>query len=121
MENFDDFISSMARRMKGKFDKYWECYNTVLSFVIILDPRYKLQFVEYCFLKLDLVNCSERIKTISEKLYLLFEDYASRSTASTSNDMSSLACNANGGNQNGLMSLMFLKVKNVDWVELSQS
>ncbi|KAH7845226.1 hypothetical protein Vadar_005350 [Vaccinium darrowii] len=105
MENFDDLISSMARRMKGKFDKYWECYSTVLSFAIILDPRYKLQFVEFCFLKLDLVNCSDRIKTIREKLYLLFEDYVSRSTTSTSNQSSS-ACDTSGGNQNDPVDVM---------------
>lgn len=110
MENFDDMISSMARRMKGKFDKYWECYSTVLSFAIILDPRYKLQFVEFCFLKLDLVNCSDRIKTIREKLYLLFEDYLSRSTTYTSNQSS--ACDTSGGNQNDPVDVMDVNMSN---------
>ncbi|KAG5548756.1 hypothetical protein RHGRI_014198 [Rhododendron griersonianum] len=85
MENLDDVISSMAKRMKGKFDKYWECYSMVLSFAIILDPRYKLQFVEFCLKNLDLVNFTNRVKSIREKLYLLFEDYVSRSPASTFN------------------------------------
>ncbi|KAL7135289.1 hypothetical protein ABFS83_11G083600 [Erythranthe nasuta] len=53
MTSGDSIISAMARRMKPKFDKYWECYSTVLSFAIILDPRYKLPFVEFAYGKLD--------------------------------------------------------------------
>ncbi|KAI5673447.1 hypothetical protein M9H77_13811 [Catharanthus roseus] len=32
----------MATFMSQKFNKYWDCYSIVLSFLIILDPRYKL-------------------------------------------------------------------------------
>lgn len=39
--------------MKPKVNKQWESYSTVLSFAIILDPRYKLQFVEFPNKKLD--------------------------------------------------------------------
>ena len=45
--DLNDVISCMAKEMKNKFDEYWECYSIVLSFAIILDPRYKLQFVEF--------------------------------------------------------------------------
>ncbi|KAF7133416.1 hypothetical protein RHSIM_Rhsim09G0092700 [Rhododendron simsii] len=105
MENLDDVISSMARRMKGKFDKYWECYSMVLSLAIILDPRYKVQFVEFCLKKLDLVNFSDRVKSIREKLYLLFEDYVSRSPASTFNQSSS-SHTTSGGNQNDVLDVL---------------
>jgi hypothetical protein len=44
-------ICCMARRMKMKFEKYWDCYSVILSFAVILDPRYKLQFVEYGYVK----------------------------------------------------------------------
>jgi len=47
-----DQICCMAKSMKTKFDKYWRCYSVILSFAVILDPRYKLQFVEYCYVKL---------------------------------------------------------------------
>ncbi|OMO91462.1 hypothetical protein CCACVL1_07109, partial [Corchorus capsularis] len=41
----------MAKEMKTKFDKYWSSYSTLLAFAIILDPRYKLQFLKFCFQK----------------------------------------------------------------------
>lgn len=45
-------LCCMARRMENFFDKYWNSYSVVLSFAVILDPRYKLQFVEWCYVKL---------------------------------------------------------------------
>ncbi|KAL5141569.1 putative AC transposase [Glycine soja] len=34
------------------YEKYWDSYSAILSFLVILDPRYKFQFVEYCYVKL---------------------------------------------------------------------
>ncbi|GJX11554.1 zinc finger BED domain-containing protein RICESLEEPER 2-like protein [Tanacetum coccineum] len=47
MLNPDPVVSGMAKDMKTKFDKYWETYTMVLSFGAILDPRYKLNIVEF--------------------------------------------------------------------------
>ncbi|KAA8538472.1 hypothetical protein F0562_027982 [Nyssa sinensis] len=97
MKNSCDAISSMAKQMKEKFDKYWECYSVVLSFAIILDPRYKLQFVEFCFKKLYPATYVDRVKFIRDKLYMLFEEYMCLSSVSTSNQ-SSVACASGGDN-----------------------
>ena len=43
------FLADMANRMLGKFDKYWSEYNLYLSCAVILDPRCKVKFVDYCF------------------------------------------------------------------------
>ena len=40
-EDDDEIIRDMAKEMRTKFDKYWECYSVVLSFVVIFDPQYK--------------------------------------------------------------------------------
>ncbi|XP_075490956.1 zinc finger BED domain-containing protein RICESLEEPER 2-like [Primulina tabacum] len=49
----DDFeLSEMSRKMKDKFDKYWgsiEKMNMMLYYAVILDPRHKLEFVEFSF------------------------------------------------------------------------
>ena len=68
-------ISSMAQQMKEKFDKYWDCYSIVLSFAIVLDPRYKLKFVEFAFAKLDPETCEEKIRNVRMKLHSLFQEY----------------------------------------------
>ena len=101
MRNPDDSIGSMASEMKKKFDKYWECYSMVLSFGIILDPRYKLQFVEFCFSKLDGATYQERSKMVCDKLYSLFEEYTN-STNNTSLDASS----SSRGNEDGIGDLL---------------
>ncbi|XP_027176342.1 zinc finger BED domain-containing protein RICESLEEPER 2-like [Coffea eugenioides] len=69
--NSPDFlISEMASNMKTKFQKYWDCYSVILSFAIILDPRYKLQFVEYCFFVLDPQSRDEMVLSIKQKLFI---------------------------------------------------
>ena len=44
-------ISDAAAEMLLKFNKYWSEYVDVLSFAIILDPRFKWRFVHYALTK----------------------------------------------------------------------
>ncbi|KAL5789537.1 hypothetical protein ACOSQ2_004425 [Xanthoceras sorbifolium] len=42
----------MTSSMKSKFDKYWgkiEDVNKLLIIALVLDPRYKLNYVKFCF------------------------------------------------------------------------
>lgn len=41
------FISSMAMKMKMKFDKYWSKCSFGLAVAAILDPWFKMKFVKY--------------------------------------------------------------------------
>lgn len=48
-------IKLMAKRMKEKFDKYrgnFEKMNSLLYIASVLDPRKKLDFVEWCLMKM---------------------------------------------------------------------
>ena len=48
----DKVIVVYACRMKKKFVKYWENFSNVnylLHVAIVLDPRYKLKYVKFCF------------------------------------------------------------------------
>ncbi|GFZ13130.1 hypothetical protein Acr_23g0015150 [Actinidia rufa] len=50
--SFDPCLSLMARKMKEKFDKYWgniDKVNMMLLVVVVLDPRFKLKYVKYCY------------------------------------------------------------------------
>ena len=75
VNNLDIEVSEMAKQMKLKFEKYWECYSLVLSFAIILDPRFKMDYVVYAFKKLYPFDYEERAKEVRDKFYLLFEEY----------------------------------------------
>ncbi|KAL3523870.1 hypothetical protein ACH5RR_016729 [Cinchona calisaya] len=75
MHSLDDDIVAMAMKMDDKFNKYWENYSLVLSFAIILDPQFKLQWVEFCFKKIYPTSFKQRAVEINQKLHLLFEEY----------------------------------------------
>lgn len=48
----DKLLSSMPASMKKKYDKYWgdvEKINSLLFITIVLDPRFKMNYVKYCF------------------------------------------------------------------------
>jgi len=65
--------------MRGKFKDYWDSYSMILSFAAILDPRYKFQFIMYCFQTLgpktsDLrskivkkISCTSSLVSVKEK------------------------------------------------------
>ncbi|XP_057975239.1 zinc finger BED domain-containing protein DAYSLEEPER-like [Malania oleifera] len=67
MENSDSIVNGMAAKMKEKFDKYWKCYSVVLAFAIVLDPRYKLQFVEFCYSKVDSSTSRKKLNLLRQK------------------------------------------------------
>jgi hypothetical protein len=48
----ENFMSAMVKDMKAKFEKYWSEYSLVLACAAVLDPRYKLNLVSYCFKKI---------------------------------------------------------------------
>jgi len=61
--------------MRGKFKDYWENYSMILSFAAILDPRYKFQFIMYCFQTLDVETAELKSKVVKDQLYKLFGEY----------------------------------------------
>ncbi|XP_071727965.1 zinc finger BED domain-containing protein DAYSLEEPER-like [Rutidosis leptorrhynchoides] len=77
MTNSDPLIREMAFEMKAKFDKYWENYSMILSFAIILDPRYKVKIVEYCFDKLGIedMDLKEKVDNVVNGLKRLYKEY----------------------------------------------
>ncbi|KAL4563192.1 hypothetical protein LXL04_027228 [Taraxacum kok-saghyz] len=52
MESSDKFMKSMACKMYEKFSKYWFEYSPILAKAAVLDPRYKMQYVEFTYKKL---------------------------------------------------------------------
>ncbi|XP_074306085.1 zinc finger BED domain-containing protein RICESLEEPER 2-like [Silene latifolia] len=72
----DTNISQMTTQMYEKFDKYWHDFSHILSFVVILDPRYKYDFVLYALKKLhgDVTGIN-KANVIYRKFLELYKDY----------------------------------------------
>ncbi|GJS49855.1 zinc finger BED domain-containing protein RICESLEEPER 2-like protein [Tanacetum coccineum] len=77
MFNPDPVVSGMAKDMKTKFDKYWETYTMVLSFGAILDPRYKLNIIEFYLSKLGMEGqlLIEKVQSVEDGLRKLYSAY----------------------------------------------
>ncbi|XP_072147978.1 zinc finger BED domain-containing protein RICESLEEPER 1-like [Setaria viridis] len=85
----DQMLSSMADHMKLKFQKYWEeegNLNYLLFIAVILDPRYKLQYLKFC---LDILYGPYEGKELAEKIESTLDElfcwYIKTVNASSSN------------------------------------
>ncbi|OMO52806.1 Integrase, catalytic core [Corchorus capsularis] len=48
----DEFMKNMAARMFTKFEKYWSDFSIIVAIACVLDPHYKLSYVEWVYKKL---------------------------------------------------------------------
>ncbi|XP_022017274.1 zinc finger BED domain-containing protein RICESLEEPER 2 [Helianthus annuus] len=117
INNTDNVISGMAKEMKKKFDKYWENYSMVLSFAVVLDPRYKFKVVEFCFKKLNMEDKvrKEKLDIIFNGMHKLYDkEYGIFSTTSSSTVKSSNTSVSTRDDLDGLESFTseFKKVEN---------
>ncbi|GJX62034.1 zinc finger BED domain-containing protein RICESLEEPER 2-like protein [Tanacetum coccineum] len=77
MLNPGPVVSGMTKDMKTKFDKYWETYTMVLSFGAILDPRYKLNIIEFYLSELGMEGplLIEKVQIVEDGLHKLYNAY----------------------------------------------
>ncbi|KAI8549544.1 hypothetical protein RHMOL_Rhmol06G0032700 [Rhododendron molle] len=75
-----DALVTMARKMKKKFDKYWgkvEKMNMMMFIAIVLDPRFKLKYVTFCFSELfhsDLEKeLTQMIRDVLDRAFVEYE------------------------------------------------
>ncbi|KAK8308825.1 hypothetical protein V6Z12_D02G086600 [Gossypium hirsutum] len=78
------FLTPMVKQMQEKFNKYWAEYSLILSCAAILDPRYKLNYVQYCFNTIYGIHASDFVETILSNLRLLFDEYVKKSNSMSS-------------------------------------
>uniref|UniRef100_A0A803MIS5 BED-type domain-containing protein n=1 Tax=Chenopodium quinoa TaxID=63459 RepID=A0A803MIS5_CHEQI len=82
----DDLVSSddmdmclMACRMKEKYEKYWgdpEKINLLIFIAVVLDPRYKLDYVEWMITGIyHPIVSSKLVDNVKEALNALYEEY----------------------------------------------
>lgn len=76
-DNFD--FSDMAMKMKEKCDKYWgkaEKLNILIFIPIVLDPRYKFEYLEFGISQMyDEDKGAAICKRVKDTMYALFDEY----------------------------------------------
>lgn len=80
-KNPDDFLSSIAMKMKTKFDKYWKKCSLAVAIATILDPRFKMKVVEYYYPQIYDKDAPEHIKEVSDGIKGLFNEYTMSSSS----------------------------------------
>ncbi|XP_061359781.1 zinc finger BED domain-containing protein RICESLEEPER 2-like [Gastrolobium bilobum] len=77
IEDNDDFMRSMARPMKVKFNKYWGECNLLMAIASVLDPRCKLHVVNICFpiIYKSEVEAKENVEKVKQALEDLYNEY----------------------------------------------
>ncbi|WOL16960.1 zinc finger BED domain-containing protein RICESLEEPER 2-like [Canna indica] len=72
-----EYMKAMTFKMKDKFDKYWGECNLLMIIASILDPRYKMQLVIFCFSKIYLNEFEAKMKidVVKDAIYDLYNYY----------------------------------------------
>ncbi|XP_050916259.1 zinc finger BED domain-containing protein RICESLEEPER 2-like [Lathyrus oleraceus] len=79
--NLNDFFASVGGDMMEKYNRYWgspDKMNKMIYFGIVLDPRYKLSYIEWAFKDMYGVGSkfgSDLVKSIKENLQKLYDWY----------------------------------------------
>ncbi|KAK9935412.1 hypothetical protein M0R45_022515 [Rubus argutus] len=76
----DPLMVSIGTSMKIKFDKYWlklQDMNKILLIAVVLDPRYKLLYLDFFFPKLvkDNSSVSVMVDEVKEMFMMLYFEY----------------------------------------------
>ncbi|KAI4357416.1 hypothetical protein L6164_001364 [Bauhinia variegata] len=91
----DCVLGTMACNMRNKFDKYWgkiENINPLIYIGIVLDPRYKLEYVNFiCDANYEIGTATLLKKKIANTLWQLYNFYIQESheVSQTSDDSAS--------------------------------
>ena len=117
----DHVLCDMARSMKVKYDTYLGSVNNInpLLFVsLVLDPRYKIEFLKYCFNELpDVALAAETTKNVEDILNRLYECYSTQDPNVTQTASSAVDKETDGGSLCMSGFRKWLKVNNCKYVK----
>ncbi|XP_028072259.1 zinc finger BED domain-containing protein RICESLEEPER 1-like [Camellia sinensis] len=71
----DRFIQRVTRKMLKKFDKYWKDRYLVLLITMVMDPRFKMKYLEFSSSKFDDSDGIPGVTTVLEAICSLFNNY----------------------------------------------
>ncbi|GMI86766.1 DAYSLEEPER [Hibiscus trionum] len=91
----DESISSLALKMRKKFEEYWDKCNVGLAVAAMLDPRFKMKLLEYYYPQLYGDSASVYIDEVFECIKSLYNEHSIVSPLASSIDQG-LDWQANG-------------------------
>ncbi|CAN0903119.1 Zinc finger BED domain-containing protein RICESLEEPER 1 [Linum grandiflorum] len=71
----DEIIVAMAERMSGKFSKYWTDSHLLLTVAVVLDLAYKLELIDYYWVKFGCSDSSLEPDNVKAAVYNLVREY----------------------------------------------
>ncbi|XP_042433359.1 zinc finger BED domain-containing protein RICESLEEPER 2-like isoform X1 [Zingiber officinale] len=69
-------VSSMAKVIHDKFDKYWKDCSLVLALAVVMDPRFKIKLIEFSFSKIYGAESARYVKLVNDSIHDLYHEYA---------------------------------------------
>uniref|UniRef100_A0A803LBJ8 BED-type domain-containing protein n=1 Tax=Chenopodium quinoa TaxID=63459 RepID=A0A803LBJ8_CHEQI len=102
----DLFMQKMACKMYEKFGKYWSEFSTFMAAAVVLDPRYKLQCVNWGYMRIygqHSVEYELEFSKVKDALRRLYEAYASSHSSSSNVIPTANASNANEASDDFMM------------------
>ncbi|GMY08912.1 zinc finger BED domain-containing protein RICESLEEPER 1-like isoform X1, partial [Fagus crenata] len=75
-KNSDSFISSLASKMRNKFEEYWDRCGSGLAVAAMLDPRFKMKLVEYYYPQIYGSSASERMDDVFHCVKELYNEHS---------------------------------------------
>lgn len=72
IESFDDLIKRKAENMLVKFEKYWSVIHETMRVVVFLDPKYKIDLLEYYYGIFYEGDVDDQVKSIRQLCYNYF-------------------------------------------------
>ncbi|XP_041004076.1 zinc finger BED domain-containing protein RICESLEEPER 2-like [Juglans microcarpa x Juglans regia] len=72
----NEYIQVMAKKMNEKFEKYWSECNLLMAIATVLDPRYKMVLIKFCFPLIYFeFEASQNIDLVFKVLHELYDEY----------------------------------------------
>ncbi|KAJ0845078.1 putative HAT dimerization domain, ribonuclease H-like superfamily, hAT-like transposase, RNase-H [Helianthus annuus] len=74
MSSNDEYIKNMAELMMTRFQKYWSDFGLTLAITVVLDPRYKLHFIDWSYSQIY-GEASPEYSNVEQFLNSTFNEY----------------------------------------------
>ncbi|CAN0857888.1 Zinc finger BED domain-containing protein RICESLEEPER 2 [Linum grandiflorum] len=71
----DEIIVAMAERMSAKFNKFWTDIHLLLIVAVVLDPAYKLELIDYYWVKFGCSDSSLEPDNVKVAVYNMVREY----------------------------------------------